>query len=140
MSFECHPPVVVSLLITGRWKNATTANDWEKIALFLAGAIVVASTAEDPEQLTEYYDGLDDYTLLMHITNQHALDADIRTTTRHGSLEHLATIACQIDEYKLALDSNAQQQLASMAYHLHEMVEREAGDRAGEIYARSDAS
>lgn len=56
------------------------------------------------------------------------------------TLIRLADIAVEIDEIKDELSENCKRCLATIAWAVHEVVEIEAGERSGEIYAESDAS
>ena len=53
--------VVTALIEKKAWTSATSAEDWRAIGLYFAGAIVVASAAEDPDQLTGDYNKVEEY-------------------------------------------------------------------------------
>lgn len=61
------------------------------------------------------------------------------TVDTMDTLNRLADIAAEIDELKAALSADTVEFLGFMALLLHEAVEREAGDRAVEIYGIEDA-
>jgi hypothetical protein len=114
------------------WQSARSAEDWDDIGLYFSGAIIAVT---DAALSCEY---LDDYETLIHIANQHALDAEIHSTTHFGSLERLANIATEIDTYKFAIKGDDNEILARMVNDLHELVARQAGERVGEIYSDDD--